>query len=216
MLDSLKRLKVRFNDTSQARSKKTLDDLLEAAEKIAASGNPTLFDARTLSKESGYSLGSLVKRLGKIDSVFLYAIALGRSKQISEIEKKLDALDSDVEPKQFVEALTDLAFKGIEKVNPGVIRYYENRALNRSGNLAAVYSYTEEIIDPLLRLIGSNRSGKFRKIDRNEARYICRAMFLFIERPYVEDDQIAGTSAHRKIVIDNITRLLQHDGLLEK
>lgn len=216
MLESLKKLKIRFNDTSQARSKKTLDDLLEAAEKIAASGNPALFDARTLSKESGYSLGSLVKRLGKIDSVFIYAIALGRSKQISEIEKKLDALDPHVEPKQFVEALTDLAFKGIEKVNPGVIRYYENRALNRSGNLAAVYSYTDEIIDPLLRLIGSNQSGKFRKIDRNEARYICRAMFLFIERPYVEGDQIAGTSAHRKIVIDNISRLLQDDGLLEK
>lgn len=205
---SLKKLNVKFRTASQDRSKKTLEDLLEAAESIADGGDPSKFDSRTLSKVSGYSLGSLVKRLGKIDNVFLYAIALGRSRHIRQIEQNLLHLDSSIGPKEFVETLVDLSFKGIKRVNPAVIRYYEKRALERTGNLGDVYSYTEEIIEPLLRVIEKNQSGKFKSLNLIEAKYICRAIFLFIERPFAEQDPIAGTEAHRQLVIENISRLI--------
>lgn len=206
--DSLRKLKVRFKEAQQERSKRTLDDLFEAAAVITESGDPDQFDARTLSKISGYSLGSLIKRLGKIENVFLYAIALGRGRQISKIERCLQELGPYVTPREFAETLADLAFRGIEKVNPAVIRYYESRAFRRSEDLAQVFAYTEEILNPLLRLIELNQSGCFRKLDRTEAKYICRAIFLFIERPYAENDPIAGKESHRQMVIDNISRLL--------
>lgn len=146
--------------------------------------------------------------MGKIENVFLYVIAMGRSRHIRQIEQRLLELNSQIEPRDFVEALVDLSFKGIEKVNPAVIRYYEKKAMDRSGNLANVYSYTDEIIDPLLRIIQKNQSGKFRSINRSEAKYICRAIFLFIERPYAEEDLIAGSETHRQLVIDNISRMI--------
>lgn len=208
MSKSLDKINVRFSDAQQERSRKTLDDLFDAASTIVESGDPGQFDARTLSKVSGYSLGSLVKRLGKIENVFLYVITLQRSRELQKIAQELGRLEPDVDPRRFVETLADLAFKRIEKVNPSVIRYYEKRALARADDLAAVYSYTEEIVDPLLQLIEANQAGKFRNLDRNEASYICRAMFLFIERPYVERNPIAGTDIHRRMVVENIARLL--------
>jgi len=206
--EALKKLKVCFSGTQQDRSKRTLDDLVCAATVIADGGDPSQFNARILSKVSGHSLGSLVKRLGKIENVFLYAIALGRSRQIAKINAELVGLGPNAEPKEILEKFVDLAFKGIQRVNPAVIRYYEKRAFNRCSNLADVYGYTEEIVDPLLQLIESNLTGKFRRLNYCEAKYVCRVIFLFIERPFVEGDPIAGTMAHRQMVVHNISQIL--------
>jgi hypothetical protein len=208
MNDPLKKMKVRFSSTQQERSQKTLQDLLQAAESIVETGDADQFDARTLSKLSGYSLGSLVKRLGKIENIFLHIIAQGRTREIGKIAQQLNELDTTIEPRQLVEKFSDLAFNAIEKVNPSVIRYYEKRATIRADSLATVYAYIEEIVSPLLNLMEINQSGLYRKLDVVEARYICRSIFLFIERPYVEGDPIAGSERHKQIVVENITRLL--------
>lgn len=208
MNDSLKKMKVGFADVRQERSHLTLQNLLQAAEALVENGDANQFDARTLSKISGYSLGGLIKRIGKIENIFLYVIALGRSKHLKEIADELLAMDPDASPRQFVERLTDLSFAKIQKVNPSVIRYFEKRAVIRAENLATVYSYTEEILAPLLALNTVNQTGAFRRLDEDEARYICRAFFLFIERPFVEGDPMAGTTHHKTIVVENIVRLL--------
>jgi hypothetical protein len=81
----LKKLNIQFNDVKNPRLLKTLNDLIEAAEKKVEEGNVDGFAARSLSKTSGHSLGSLIQRLGKIENIFLYAITLERSRHIKSI-----------------------------------------------------------------------------------------------------------------------------------
>lgn len=189
---SLKELKIRFSEGRQERSKQTLENLLQAAEEIVAEGDVSSFDARTLVRRSGYALGSLINRLGAVENVFLYAIAKNRSKQLERVACALIALGIETDPRQFAKTIVDESFRLIEKVNPSVMQFYEKRALARSNSIASVHCYTDEIIEPLLRLIESNQGNTFRALSRPEARYVCRSIFLFVERPYLEGDPIAG------------------------
>ena len=46
------------NEPEQARSKKAIDDLFEAATLLATSGDANKLNVRALSKTSGYSIGA--------------------------------------------------------------------------------------------------------------------------------------------------------------
>lgn len=206
--ESLKKLKIRFCEGKQERTKQTLENLLQAAEEIVEEGDVSCFDARSLSRKSGYALGSLVNRLGAIENVFLYAIAKARSKHIQSVFSALSEQTKNSDPVEFARILAETSFRLIERVNPSVMQFYEKRALFRSNSIASVHCYTDEVIDPLLRLIELNESKKFRTLSRHEAKYICRAIFLFVERPYIEADPLAGTEEHKRVVIENVSRLL--------
>lgn len=208
MEESLKKLRIRFNEVRQARARKTLEDILQAAEKIVEEGDESSFDARTLSKKSGYALGSLINRLGAIENVFLYAIAKARTNHIKEIAIHMKALGTQIECKDFCSALAEESIRRIRKVNPAVIRFYERRAMTRAASLDEVCCYTDEIIDPLMDLIDANETRSFRKLSRSEAKYVCRAMFVFVDRPFVEGDPIAGTKEHKRMIVENLRRML--------
>lgn len=208
MRDSLKKLNVEFNEAKRIQAKQTLDDLIQSAEHIVNSRDVDNFQARSLSRVSGYSLGSLVQRLGKIENIFLYAIAKLRTKKMQTISAKLCDCDPQSNVRQIVEVFVQLAFEEIQLTNPSVIKYYEKRAMLRAETWSDILAYTNEVIDPLRTVITQNRSGTFRSIPEYELPYICRSMFLFIERPFVEGDPIAGTAFHKELAVDNLVRLL--------
>ena len=72
------RLKIEFAESKQERSKQTLDDILEAASNLIEHGDPELFTSRMLAVESGYSLGTLNKRLISVENVFIWLIEQGQ------------------------------------------------------------------------------------------------------------------------------------------
>ena len=63
-----------FAESKQDRSLKTMADIMQAAEQLTAEANPELFTSRSLAQKSGYALGTLVRRLGSVENVFLWAI----------------------------------------------------------------------------------------------------------------------------------------------
>ncbi|MEY2681193.1 MAG: hypothetical protein RL661_1424 [Pseudomonadota bacterium] len=208
MEQSIKNLKIRFGEIRQERARRTLENILQAADELVEAGDDSAFDARNLSRRSGYALGSLVNRLGAIENVFLYAIAKARSRHLNEIAIHLKGLGKQIECKEFCAVLAEESIRRIRKINPAVIRFYEKRAMARAASLNEVYCYTDEIIAPLLELIHSNETGTFRKLSQAEAKYVCRSMFVFVDRPFVEGDHIAGTEEHKSLIIENISRLL--------
>jgi len=209
MEESLKKLKIRFNEVQQERARKTLEDILQAADGIVEEGDESAFDARTLATRSGYALGSLIKRLGAIENVFLYAIAKARSRHLNEIAIQLKGLGTQVDCKEFCVALAKESIHRIRKINPAVIRFYEKKAMTRAASLDEVFCYTDEIIEPLMGLIDANETQSFRKLSRSEAKYVCRSMFVFVDRPFVEGDPMAGTKAHEIMIIENLLRMLR-------
>lgn len=209
MSESLRSLKIFFEETRQPRAQKTLDDLLEAAEKIVEGANADDFNARNLAKASGYSLGTLIKRLGAIENIFLLTIAVARSRKLHKFSQEIARLGSDAGAEAIAGFIVDRGFEEINQVGLSVIRYYEQRAFKRLSDPSKVFAYTSEMVETLLALIESDRTGTLRKLTHNEAIYVCRAIFIFVERPFVENDPLAGTSAHRSMAFENVCALIK-------
>lgn len=207
--DSLKKIGVAFTPSKQSRSEQALNNLIEAAEQIVATGDATGFNARTLVKLSGYSLGTLVQRLGKVENIFLHAIAYGRTQKFKELTDLVDAIGPDQTVEEFAKLVVSFALDNIPKVGPSIMRYYESRALGRTQNVSDVHAYTDELVLPLLKVIERNTSGTFRKITPYEAKWVSRACFIFLERPFVENDPFSGTEQHRQMAITQISALLK-------
>ncbi len=197
-----------FAKSKQDRSLKTMADILQAAEKLAVGADPALFTSRSLAQQSGYSLGTLVRRLGSIENVFLWAIKKGRSSLLNEFALNIAQFNPNVSVQKFAEEMVDSAFANIQKVNPKVMRFFENRFTKREGLPADYFSYWDCFVEPYLESVQSNKTDTFRQMTKDEATLIIRHLCLMGERPFVEGNPIAGTAEHRRILVDAITRLL--------
>jgi AcrR family transcriptional regulator len=197
-----------FAESKQDRSQKTLEDILQAAEQIVAEANPENFTSRSLAQKSGYALGTLVRRLGSIENVFLRAAKNSRDKKYAEIARSIAQFDNDTSIHDFAEKMVERTFTGIQQNNPKVMRFFESRYTKMKGLPSDYFTYMDFIVDPYLEASHLNKTNTFRQLSRNEATLLLRQLCLLIERPFMEDSPIAGTEEHRKIVIDSIIRLL--------
>ena len=197
-----------FAESKQERSQKTLEDILQAAEKIVEEANPDLFTSRTLAKRSGYALGTLVRRLSSVENVFLWSIKQAREKRFKDIALDIAQFDVNATITEFAENMVTIGFAGTQQVNPKIMRFFENRITKRYGLTTDYFAYLDSFIEPYLLAIQENKTNTFRQLSRNEATLLLRQLCLMIERPFMEDSPIAGTEEHRKIVIDSIIRLL--------
>ena len=203
-----KNLDIDFSDAKQDRSKKTLEDLLQAAYEIVQDADPNAFTSRSLASKAGYSLGTLSKRLGSVENVFFWAIQQGRKIKFLELAKSFSQFDPNLPVQDFVKTIVDQGLAGISSVSPKVMRYYDDRYTRKNGLPADFFGYIDVVIDPYLEVCQRDQTNTFRKIDRDEVILIFRAGLTILERPFAEGDSIAGTKKHRQVAIDAMTRLL--------
>jgi hypothetical protein len=197
-----------FAESKQKRSLNTLADILQAAERLTSEADPNLFTSRSLAQKSGYALGTLVRRLGNIENVFLWAIKKGRGVFLNEFALSIAQFETDVSVQKFAENMVDNGFANIQKVSPKVMRYFETRITKRDGLKADYFSYWDCFVEPYLDSIKRNKTDTFRQMTKDEATLIIRHLCLMVERPFIEDNPIAGTSEHRRIAVEALTRLL--------
>jgi len=209
MDSQFKKLNIEFNEAKKPQSLQTLKDIIEAAEKIVAGGDVDHFVARQLVKKSGYSLGSLIKRFGKIENIFLYAITLERSRHIRIIGESLEKIGAHENVVGFVSQTVDICLEALNKFNSRIMKYYEKRAALRAESVSDIYLYSEEMIPYLKRSIVRNQSKTIRHFSDDEFRYLARAILLFLERPFAEGDPIAGSAAHRAMAVNALVGLLK-------
>jgi AcrR family transcriptional regulator len=197
-----------FAESKQERSLKTMADILQAAEQLTLEADPEQFTSRTLAQRSGYALGTLVRRLGSVENVFLWAIKKGRDTLLNELALRIARFDSNASIQQFSVDIVDTAFTKIQKVNPKVMRFFENRITKRDGLPADYFSYWDYFVEPFLESAQRNTTDTFRQMTKDEATLIIRHLCILVERPFIEDNPIAGTTEHRRIAIESLTRLL--------
>lgn len=197
-----------FSKTEQDRSKKTLDDLLTSAYLLVEEANPEKFTSRELAEKSGYALGTLIKRLGSVENVFLWAIKKGQKKQFDNFAKITSNFDENLPLNDLLEQITGASFRAMKGVNPKVIRYFEDRSAKKNGFEPDFFNYSDALIKPFLETAKRNKTNTFRIFSEAEGRLIFRSAMTLAERPFVEGNPIAGTKEHRRIVIQNLTRLL--------
>ena len=201
-------LKINFSDPKQDRSKKTLDDLLQAAYEIVEDADTAKFTSRTLASKSGYSLGTLSQRLGSIEDVFFWAIQKGRESKLNAFIEAMEQFDTQLPIQVFLEKFVDIAFSNMNAVTSKVMRFYDQRLSLKYGLTADYFDYIDVLIEPYLALCQKNETNTFRVLSLEEARFIFKCVIMLGERPFANEDPIAGTEQHRKILISNLLRLL--------
>ena len=198
---------VEFSIAKQSRSEKTLDDLLDAADHLVTAADPKAFTARSLSEKSGYALGTLVNRLQSVENVFLLVIEKQRDQHIQAIVKIIEEFDKDKPIQELSELITENAFATFKKVNPKVIQYIESRLIKREQFSSKYFHYLDPIAGALFLCSKKNTSNTFREVTEHEAKLIVRSFVIIGERPFVEEDPIAGSKEHRRITVESIVRL---------
>ena len=198
---------VKFSKTKQSRSEKTLNDLLDAADQLVTGADPKNFTARSLSEKSGYALGTLLNRLESVENVFLWAIEKQRDEHIQSVVKIIEAFDRDKPIKELGELLAEKTFVTIKDVSPKVIQFVEGRLIKRDQFSSKYFHYLDPIAEALFKNSKINTSSTFRVVTENEARLMCRSFVMVVERPFVEEDAIAGSNEHRRIAIESFVRL---------
>ena len=201
-------LKINFSDPKQDRSKKTLDDLLQAAYEIVEDADTAKFTSRTLASKSGYSLGTLSQRLGSIEDVFFWAIQKGRETKLNAFIEAMEQFDTQLPIEVFLEKFVDIAFSNMNAVTSKVMRFYDQRLSLKYGLTPDYFDYIDVLIEPYLALCQKNETNTFRVLSLEEARFIFKCVIMLGERPFANEDPIAGTEQHRKILIANLLRLL--------
>jgi len=198
-----------FSDAKQDRSKRTLDELIEAAYAIVETEDPETFTSRSLAKKSGYALGTLNKRLGPIENVFLWVIQKGRDKKFQETVSFISNHNPKLNVQNFVEGLVDLCFSLVKVVNPKVMQFYDQRFTLKYGLTANYFDYVDVLVEPYIDMVSKNETDTYRTMSYNEAKMNLRAILILTERPFAEGNPIAGTAEHRKIAIEACIKLLQ-------
>lgn len=199
---------ISFAEVKQERARRTLDDLINAALDLVEIGDPNMLTSRTLADKAGYGLGTLNKRLTSIDKVFLWAIKKHQLRHLNSMSESIKNFDPSSPVEALLEMLVDDAFEKIFKVGPKIIQYYDSRIKKYDGKVN--YHHTPDVlVDSFSYVIESNTSGTFRKMPKDELRLILRSTVIFIERPFVEEEEFAGTKEHREMALQNMIRLLK-------
>lgn len=200
-------INVEFAEIKQDRSKQTLDDILQAASNLIERADPDLFTSRILAVESGYSLGTLNKRLISVENVFIWLIEQGQKKHVKIATQIIEDFDPASPLRVLIESLIDIFFNVMRKINPKVIQYYEHRVALKAG-FHEDFDRSDALVVPFLAASKANTSNTFRQMNEIEMRLVLRSLLFFVERPFLYGDPIAGTTEHRKIAIENSVRLL--------
>jgi hypothetical protein len=87
------------------------------------------------------------------------------------------------------------------------MRYYENKMIKRLGSSSESMDLSDVFIEPYLAMVNANQSNTFRKMSTDETRLVMKSMQALIERPFINNDPIAGSDEHRQIAVKSLIRL---------
>ena len=203
-----KNQKIDFSDVKQDRSKKTLDDLLQAAYEIVEAADPKSFTSRSLASKAGYSLGTLSQRLGSVEDVFFWAIQKGRTAKFDALKDAMEQFDPKLTIQDFVKIFIEKCFEGMNRVTPAVMQFHDRRFTAKYGFNQDLFDYVDVLNEPYLELCQKNETNTFRTLSAAEARIIYRSILMLVEKPFSLGDPIAGSKEHRRIAIDTVTGML--------
>jgi hypothetical protein len=120
----------------------------------------------------------------------------------------MEQFDTQLPIRVFLDKYVDIAFGNMNVVTSKVMRYYDQRFTLKYGLTPNYFDYIDVLIEPYLELCQKNETNTFRVLSLEEARLIFKCVLMLGERPFANDDPIAGTEQHRQILIENLMRLL--------
>jgi len=199
--------KIKFSVTKQNRSKTTLNNIFESAEKLLDEGDPNKFNARELARKSGYALGTMANRLLSIENVFISIIEKRRDKILEKLCKHIQDTPKKKTINEVATDIIDKSFESINNANPKIIRFLESRLIKKNLYSSSYNHFIDIVSDSFFKVYKKNTSKTFGSFTKHEVTLFTRALMTVAERPIVEGYPIAGTAEHKKICIKCFVRL---------
>jgi AcrR family transcriptional regulator len=198
----------------QYRSKKTVEDILEATQALSKEGLVELLNVRTISNKSGYSIGAIYRFFKTSDNIFLELLNRRVSKGLSRLSGVLNSHDPNAEA---IELAKKVATVGIDEwsnrdseIIKLVIRYF----FKHSKDPELFNQSIDVLVAPFLELHKRDRTGTFRPLTSFEAKLFIRTLQMCIRNPFIEGDPIAGSPEHHQCVVEISMRLFSRPASL--
>ena len=106
------------------------------------------------------------------------------------------------------EILVNKNFERANKLKIKMLQYLFKIVLTKSEEPEKINLIIDVLIDPLIECRKRNKTNSFRKIEEDEMRLLLRSFQAFVRSPFLENQPIAGTVAHRKLTLDLCQKLL--------
>ena len=195
-------LKKYFNTPHQKRGEKTVDDILEAFNKLIIDENFEGITTRDLVKKSGYSNGSLYRYFKKIDNIFLnrfiYKVNQGNSESIAFLEN----FSPNDNVHKFAEEFIGLGFSHWKSpVKPILIRIMLRYFLRNSENPELLSCLQDPVIPYFHAVQKRDLTSTFKQMDEHELRLCIRAVQAAMRSPFIENQPHAGSKEHKNVAI---------------
>ena len=194
--------------SEQERTIKTIEDILDAARALSDEGKLDALTVRALSSKSGYTAKTIYRYFEKFDDVFLSLFLWRRKKAIDEVAQIIQAHDCY---KPLIDLISKITQAGIQEWDskPRVIIKMVIRKFFRNCKEPEKYNILMDVlIAPFIDAQKRDQTNTFRITTENDMRLQIRAIQTAIRNPFFEDDPIAGTDEHRRLVIEMGVRLL--------
>ena len=78
--------------------------------------------------------------------------------------------------------------------------------LNSQFKVTKYFHFLDPLSEALFQHSKKNTSNTFREITENEAKLMVRSFIMIAERPFAEEDPIAGSNEHRRITLQSFVR----------
>jgi len=188
-------------------AKKSQTAILLAGEKLVLSGNINLITAENLSKYSGYSVGNIYHHFKNLDQVFINIFLKKRLEIFLELADEINKFPKNKSCEELCEILVNKNFERVTKLKIKMLQYLFKIVHTKSEEPEKINLIIDVLIDPIIECRKRNKTNSFRKIEEDEMRLLLRSLQAFFRSPFLENQPIAGTVAHRNLTLDLCQKL---------
>lgn len=185
----------------QLRAEKTFLDISQTADDLMQSDKGHFPSARELSTKSGYSIGTLYRYFGSLNSLFAF-IFIDRHlrKVVIETEEFIDSLTPNDTITIVMTSIVSFLFL---KLNKKKHTHHKYKSLVRllfkmAKKPEELNQVTDSVIPRLLQLQRKNITGTIKVMDEDECRIALRGFQAIMRSPFMEGDSFAGSEEHKK------------------
>ena len=185
----------------QLRAEKTFSDISQTADDLMQSDDGHFPSARELSTKSGYSIGTLYRYFGSLNSLFAF-IFIDRHlrKAVIDAEELIESFTPHDTIATVITSIIESLFLRLNKTKYTHQKYkYLVRLLFKVAKKPEeLNQIMDSVIPKLLQLQRNNMTGTIKVMSEEECRLALRGFQAIMRSPFMEGDPLAGSEDHKK------------------
>ena len=191
------------NNILQARAHVAKENIEQSFDELISSPHNEDLTIKSISKKSGYAVGTIYRYFKKIDDLFINQFLIRVEASNQELVQLLNKHEPHQTVDELITAIVDFSFgtwskKGVPYIKRMVLRY----VLRRSNCPEKFDTVFDDVLPSLYKIVEDDTSGTFKKMDRYQLDLSVRAFRAAVRSPFVRGDTLSGSKLHYEAVVD--------------